>query len=173
MEQERSVDKKKMEASEGVWIVLKYDGVYGAIGRVQGHRKLDDNSRNQILTTKGSLCLDIAFDYAEMFRPTPQIGEDGKPTGGMQMVREPLITNVGFISEEETLTYVRDWKRLTFFDDMKVGSKGRYIGFRDSAIKGSEDRRLADTGLINPNDPRLQRMPDENGRPHYKIDLRP
>jgi hypothetical protein len=188
MGQEDSVKNgEKMEASEGVWVVLKFDGTYGIVGRVSGHKKLNDNIRQQCLHPD-VLKLDIAFDYAEMFRPIPVKGPDGNavmtPQGPqMAMGREPLITNVGFIYDHETTVYVRDWKRLSFFDDLKGADKRRYIEFRDSAIHGSAQRRLEESGLtsavagatgINPNDPRLKRLPDdENGKPHFKIDLRP
>lgn len=156
MGQEDGMSKKRDE-SEGIWVVLKMDGTYGIIGRVSGYKKLDESTRNQILTTKGALQLDVAFDYAEMFRPMPvmdpRTGEpimtpQGAPR--MAMGREPLVTNVGFMFNHETVTFVRDWKRLNFFDDMHGADKERYIGFRDAAIKGSIDRRAEEAGILAP-----------------------
>jgi hypothetical protein len=172
---------EKMEASEGIWIVVKYDGTHGAIGRVQGHKRLNDKVRSQILHGDNKpLVLDIAFDYAEMFRPVPAIDpKTGQPIMGpggpqMQMAREPLVTNNGFMFDE-CLTYVRGWIRLNFFDDMKRSDRQRYMEFRDSALKGAEERRLHEAGLVTANGippEALQRLPDKDGKPHFKLDLR-
>lgn len=181
---ESNQETKKLPDIAGVWVVLKSDGTHGAIGRVAGHTKLNEKTRREILFGDNKpLALDIAFDYAEIFRPVPVTGPDGVPVMGpsgpmIQMAREPLVTNVGFIFDECT-TYFRGWVRLNFFDDMRPADRKRYEDFRDSAIRGSQERRAKELGIVDPrsvgldpNDPRIKRMPDQNGKPHFQVDLR-
>lgn len=173
---EQMKDESKEEKGEGVWVVAMYDGTHGIIGLVSGKKSLTDNVRQQVLMQGKSIELDLAFDYIEMMKPVQVQEPDGSM--GMRISREPIISTVGFTSSP-CRTYVAEWKRLIFISDMAPVDRALYTDFISKAIQAATSNRVERSGLALPT-PEEQsavaasavRLPDQNGRPHFKVDLR-
>lgn len=171
------------QKGNALW-VLGRTGTRSFFGRLKDFKSLSDKTREQIygiIKNNSALMFDIVLDHFSPLRQVP-ILKDGKlqqdpnnpgqPLTGLG--RESITTNFEFLLEPCPIPM---WgiESLTFVEEMGTRDKKQAEKEIEASLENIAERRALEAGLhlataddIN----RVSRLPDDNGRPHFKLDLR-
>jgi hypothetical protein len=148
-----------MGKREGVWFLVEFDGNRGALCKAKGHKDLNPSIRQEIVSAKHKVEVELSFDFFSPLRAIP-IGTapNGQPIMGVG--RESVVTGNHFMLEPcPTFINMALVTKLTFLDDMRQFDKDKYFEFVSQAEVNLEEQRKAQSPLHFVDNPKGAKLP--------------
>lgn len=176
--------KNVVDSSEGVWVLYR-TATRSAFGRLKEIKELNSKTKEQVYGMRKNnqaILFDVVLDHFSPIRQVP-ITKDGKlqpdpndPTRPLMGIgREMITTNFEFLLESCPVP-VWGIEEMVFVEEMGPRDKRTARNMIDASLENILERRAQEVGVHIPTEGdlrRVSRLPnDENGKPHFKIDLR-